>query len=309
MPLIHGKSQKAFTHNLKAEMKAGKPQNQSLAIAYGIKKRAMQHKAHGGSCYAEGGPVHTRTGYQPHTSETHPSHVNDEANLSQAHQSAAEKHNASALGEDGRRLNQHGDVEQGPQHPRMAEGGKVMTEDERNLAIVHEENERLGSQLHNPTESGTNEADPRSKREGDKYGGYAEGGTIEEEPLPYDDSDSHLAGNAGSGSVGSFNPPEYADEEDGDGEDMVGRIMQMRQQMFSEGGRVANADHGENDEDLAGFSPNEFDDLTLRDDLEQHYTEASSGDDEGNARTDHDQEDDVARIMKKRKTQRNPNPA
>lgn len=39
MPLMHGKSEKAFTHNVRAEMEAGKPQKQSLAIAYAMKKK------------------------------------------------------------------------------------------------------------------------------------------------------------------------------------------------------------------------------------------------------------------------------
>lgn len=50
MPLIHGKSKQAFEKNLKSEMSAGKPKDQSLAIAYAIKKRAAQKKmAYGGS--------------------------------------------------------------------------------------------------------------------------------------------------------------------------------------------------------------------------------------------------------------------
>lgn len=46
MPLMKKKSQKAFEHNLKAEMHAGKPQPQALAIAYSVKRRAK--KASGG---------------------------------------------------------------------------------------------------------------------------------------------------------------------------------------------------------------------------------------------------------------------
>jgi hypothetical protein len=66
MPLIKRKSGKAFEHNLKAEMHAGKPQKQALAIAYSVKRRSK--KASGGSVqsgskdmnmarggYAEGG--------------------------------------------------------------------------------------------------------------------------------------------------------------------------------------------------------------------------------------------------------------
>lgn len=52
MPLMHGKSAKAFSHNVGAEMDAGKPQKQSLAIAYAVKRRAK--KAHGGAMCAEG---------------------------------------------------------------------------------------------------------------------------------------------------------------------------------------------------------------------------------------------------------------
>ena len=42
MPLFPGKSRAAFGHNVSAEMNAGKPQKQALAIAYskaGEKKR------------------------------------------------------------------------------------------------------------------------------------------------------------------------------------------------------------------------------------------------------------------------------
>ncbi len=40
MPLIKGKSPKAFSKNVETEMEAGKPKDQSLAIAYSMKKKA-----------------------------------------------------------------------------------------------------------------------------------------------------------------------------------------------------------------------------------------------------------------------------
>jgi hypothetical protein len=41
MPLVHGKSKKAFKENVKREMKVGnKPQKQALAIAYAEKRNA-----------------------------------------------------------------------------------------------------------------------------------------------------------------------------------------------------------------------------------------------------------------------------
>ncbi len=44
MPLIKSKSKKAFSENIAAEMDAGKPQKQSLAIAYAVKKQAKRKK-------------------------------------------------------------------------------------------------------------------------------------------------------------------------------------------------------------------------------------------------------------------------
>jgi len=42
MPLKHSKSAEAFTANLKAELGAGKPQKQALAIAYQVQKQAIR---------------------------------------------------------------------------------------------------------------------------------------------------------------------------------------------------------------------------------------------------------------------------
>jgi len=46
MPLTKSKSKKAFSHNVEAEMRAGKPQKQAVAIAYAVKRKAK--KASGG---------------------------------------------------------------------------------------------------------------------------------------------------------------------------------------------------------------------------------------------------------------------
>lgn len=47
MPLTKSKSAKAFKENIKAEMAAGKPQKQAVAIAYDVQRRAK--KAEGGN--------------------------------------------------------------------------------------------------------------------------------------------------------------------------------------------------------------------------------------------------------------------
>jgi hypothetical protein len=51
MPLIKSKSEKAFKSNIKAEIAAGKPQKQAVAIAYDVQRRATK-KAAGGGLYA-----------------------------------------------------------------------------------------------------------------------------------------------------------------------------------------------------------------------------------------------------------------
>lgn len=48
MPLIKSKSEKAFKSNIKAEIAAGKPHKQAVAIAYDVQRRAAK-KADGGS--------------------------------------------------------------------------------------------------------------------------------------------------------------------------------------------------------------------------------------------------------------------
>lgn len=88
-------------------------------------------------------------------------------------------------------------------------------------------------------------------------------------------------------------------------EDMIGRIMKQRAQHYSRGGQVAN------DTPIhADLEDNQFDDLVKRDDLEQHYTGANSGDEIGDHQEDEDRHDIVTRIMKSRRLKdRNPRPA
>ena len=90
------------------------------------------------------------------------------------------------------------------------------------------------------------------------------------------------------------------------GSGLVDRVMAKH---YSQGGKVANEDHGPMDSRLAGFDQNEFDDLALRDDLSFAYNESNSGDANGDKQEDEDRKDIVARIMaSQRKKDRLPNP-
>ena len=42
MPLVKSTSKEAFRRNVKAEIKAGKPQKQAVAIAYSVKREAAK---------------------------------------------------------------------------------------------------------------------------------------------------------------------------------------------------------------------------------------------------------------------------
>jgi hypothetical protein len=44
MPLKRGTGQKAFSHNVKAEIAAGKPQRQAIAIAYSEQRKSAKKK-------------------------------------------------------------------------------------------------------------------------------------------------------------------------------------------------------------------------------------------------------------------------
>lgn len=62
MPLMKGKSEKAFGHNVGAEMNAGKPRAQALAIAYATKRKKM----------AKGGEVENEKLHPHHEPGIHP---------------------------------------------------------------------------------------------------------------------------------------------------------------------------------------------------------------------------------------------
>src|ERR1700722_18251319 len=65
MPLMKSKSKKAFEHNVRAEMHAGKPQPQSLAIAYSVKRKASKKKM------AEGGSISASDEKRPMPNDRH----------------------------------------------------------------------------------------------------------------------------------------------------------------------------------------------------------------------------------------------
>lgn len=76
MPLIKSKSKKAMSKNIEAEMDAGKPQKQSVAIAYDIMRRARKKKmALGGAIEPED---HEQKGERKDNSRKEPDSLQEE---------------------------------------------------------------------------------------------------------------------------------------------------------------------------------------------------------------------------------------
>ena len=252
--------------------------DRNFSLAYGMKKRAKK--------MAEGGRISPDANHESSCTEhcEQPCAIHEQANLPEAteHMENDVKVNDPAMREDDRRLNEHGAKEVGA--GGYAKGGMVHEaegESERSRGVSKAgEHVRLDENDEAKDEHyrilGQLKADRRDR----KF--MADGGMIED------------------------NEQDEAHEMD-----MVGRIMKSRAQEFSHGGQVANQDHGENDNELAGFSPNEFDDLVLRDDdmEEAEYTGANSGDELSSPGEDERRKDMVSRIMaSRRKKDKLPNP-
>lgn len=279
MPLAKSGSQKAFVKNLKTEMEHGKPQKQSLAIAYNMKRK--YGKAYGGH-YDDGGAVRDESRYQPYQEPKTapgpgPVSAADASNIASAFKAKGGKIHPvyKAVGHsEGGFLNDEKasgyDSELGQYH---------LTPDEAALVESHRALNQHGRFEVGPLD------------EMHAYGGEAGIHDDERDPI----HPKHL-GPEHSDYIGSHQSPKH--------QDIVARIMARRQ--YSQGGKVANEDKR-----LAGQRPDEFDDLVLRDDLSSSYgKDDNSGDELGNEGEDKRRRDIISRVMEmKRKKDRLPSPA
>lgn len=148
MPLVQGKSKQAFVENLKREHSEGKPMAQSLAIAYNIKNRNAQKKAHGGMVNEKLHPEHEpeeasmhehAKALAHHILSTDPEYanggmvedhlMNDNAGMME---SPEDEHSDDFLSADEESPFEHQDIE------KMAHGGEVEMQegDEPNLKEI-----------------------------------------------------------------------------------------------------------------------------------------------------------------------------
>lgn len=273
MPLSSGKSEKAFKHNIKTEYEAGKPLKQSLAIAYSMKKKSKK--------MTEGGMAAMK-GEQSEAKECDMcggkgcEHCNEEMEHDR-HDDAGE--------------------------PMMAEGGQITDNYNSPSTRMHQTHD--GSvdpeESYDPMHEGDHKRPNASAmREDDRrlnqHGAHEEG----------------RQGNEGRYAEGGQITDNYADTEDGDGRDMVGRIMSQRQQEYSKGGQVANNTDRDDKYPMPhrdDMGSGHYDDLVNRDELEFNYTGANSGDELSSPGEDERRKDIVSRVMaSRRKKDRLPNP-
>jgi len=281
MPLMHGKSEKAFKHNVRTEMHHGKPQKQSLAIAYAMKRKSK--KAHGG--YISG-------------------HERDEAERYRELEPEAKRHGMSGSHHFGKEA-----VDQAVEtlEHKMARGekfakGGMCQHGSYSCPSCHAK----GGEIKGVHQSEWEDDDKH-------WAGRSEAGehVRDASGLEADEPEFHerLMRRAKEkhhevlGEMRGMKKPKlYAHGGMADDDhDLVSRIMKKRG--YSEGGRVANEEHW-----TADFEPNELDVLPHEDSLEFHESGESAGDYDADHHEQEEGSDLVARLMRKRK-QHNPRPA
>lgn len=257
MPLSKGKSHKAFIHNIKAELAAGKPRAQSLAIAYATKRKAEHARkmAAGGEVDANGNPDSAST----EGAATFQGFVNSHPDYEKAkHPPDVQQwqYNEGTKERGGKQLYLPPKKQYDQDHvAMMAEGGEV---DNEYVSHIPENVDYSGEPMKESIHGGK----PREIGPGEEIKYHKD--------LPREDPH-----------------PVVTMAEGG----MVDKVMKKRG-MYSKGGMVAN-----DDEPIADSKPAQFDDLALEDELEEHETGANSGDELGNHEEAHEKLDIISKVM------------
>lgn len=271
----------------------------SMAMAYGMKKRAK--KCHGGEM-AAGGGVEPSGYYETEDRKESSEQSKDDMETKRYMQSQANKPKHQGV---------HEAFTKGTSVANQAGGATEKYLHKQKHSELQQMNKKKDMGMGYPKHFARGGMMTGSGYQSDCVDGCEDPAHIHEEASGFVDhmgDDKKHNGMAMHEDDMDFNQHGDMDEGAGGMDEMspiVKRIMMGRMKGFSQGGKVANSDMPE-----ADFMPNEFDDLHLRDDLEQHDTGANSGDEMGDEQEDHDRKDIVSRIMKSRKKKdRMPNPA
>ncbi len=262
MPLIKSKSPKAFEKNLKAEMKAGKPQDQALAIAYSVKKKAKK--------MADGGEVNEDKGQHKRTYQQKGIHKPFAGRGNSMLGASTRGH---FIGEDPQvardtvqKVREENEMIK-PKLKGLAEGGQISAASEKRPSIG------LGKAfpLKHPSMVPSDVLDARLRAVEDHLQAMAEGGMIneavpmhsaeedmEEHPADMMSDDSEMApaeDEVMSGHQEMLAEGGMAEEDMDDSASIAASIMSKRKRM-AEGGMVdlaQNAEEEPNNEDQMSF--------------------------------------------------------
>lgn len=284
----HGQSSMGYAHEAK-DPETVKRQHAKVRAESASIHPKLKGLAHGGM-YAEGGQIEDNYQSSCNSMCNTPCEIHPEESGFVDHEGNDVKHNGSAMSESARGLGQHGEDEQGPYNKMMADGGYLDDEDRYLAAETAETDAPMESKEKYPANHGKQKEAVKGIIE--RAQGYRK-----QHPEEFDEERKMARG--------GFITDNY--QPDNPGEDMVSRIMKQRQNHYSEGGKVANDAH---EFEYEFETPNQFDDLALRDDLSSDYDGDNAGDHLGNAGEDKRRKDIVSKIMRSRKLKdRNPNPA
>lgn len=213
MPLMHGKSEKAFSKNVRTEMHAGKPQKQALAIAYAEKRRK----------YADGGQVkkYDHMGHLLNGSEVHSDGHSEQEATAKAKQMREQGVHASVF-KDPRAPNGSNHLVATPKKANMMANGGSVDPDEGTGGTCAEHG-MASCQTCSMDDDGTPD------RPSNVTGAYAMGGMVDrimkkKMAGKETDMDTEEGEEAHEPEGPSVEDPEPEDERD----DMIGRIMKKK---------------------------------------------------------------------------------
>ena len=200
MPLIHSKSKKAMSKNIETEMHHGKPQDQAIAIAYSVKRKAAKKKASGGTVesgsptmnMAEGGAISASNEARPSTQ----TEENDRHEIARQHAAKALDPKQNMTSPQNRTAARKGLNTTPIKHPKMAASDVVQ-------ARLRDEEDHLQSSAApaspdtqppaHDDEEGPNRQGPQHKKSRSHSTGemMAEGGKIEASDRHHTDPNAH----------------------------------------------------------------------------------------------------------------------
>lgn len=280
VPLVQGKSKKAFSENVSREMHAGKPQDQSLAIAYSVKrKNAKKKMAYGGKVT----PEEIRANEMERAGEEREMKPMERVQREGRRPSPPESEYMANHFEQG------GAVEHTPStHIPLDANERIELEALRKLQAEHERDMAHMAEggMLNPDAVDHN---PYVRRGFIEKNAYAEGGNVDLEQSrmePHDEDPAYMAEDSS----------------------MAAEIMRNRKQkMYAEGGQVdleKNSEEDLNNEDQMSYKAGMKEQYDLRQLSKQPEDSNEESDEEEKDAEDDNDEDTVSAIRKKMKSKR-----